>query len=189
MLVDRKGMVVDNTTTASALNVADDDDFKRHLKHPELDATIGASAVDHLGGGHMLPVSRRLGRPGTAFEGLVTAMVDPVALTAGFAHSEAADTAFGVLGLDGVFRSRIVDGKTTFGTRLDVSAVLANEAAIRRSGEPVASPVDYVERFVASARVERHPMLAVVAVNARTALAEYRRARSHILGWAGALAL
>ena len=189
MLVDRKGMVVDNTTTASALNVADDDDFKRYLKQPELDVTLGASTVNHLGGGHMLPVSRRLGRPGTAFEGLVTAMVDPVALTAGFAHSEAADTAFGVLGLDGVFRSHIVDNRTTFGTRLDAGAVLANETAIRHTGEPVASPVDGVERFVASARAERHPVLAVVAVNARTALAEYRRARSHILGWAGALAL
>ena len=187
--VDRKGMVVDSTSTASVLNVADDDDFKRHLKNPDLDTTIGPSAVDHLGGGHMLPVSQRLGHPGTPFEGLVMAMVDPVALTAGFAHGEAADTAFGVLGLDGIFRSRIVDGKTTFGTRIDVQTAFANEAAIRRTGKPVVSPVDGVERFVALARVEHHPMLAAVAVNARTALAEYRRARSHILGWAGALAV
>ncbi|MBC7955065.1 MAG: diguanylate cyclase [Cytophagales bacterium] len=188
-LTDPKGFVIDGTSTLVALNIADDDRFKAHKKQADLDLTIGVGAPDPLAGGWSIPVSRRVNLPNGAFGGLVTAAIDPAALSAGYAKSEAPDTAIGVLGLDGVYRSRLLGGKVSFGEKIDVARLERRSREIHATRRPVASQVDRVERFVASVRVERYPLVAVVAVNADTALAGYRNARAALLGWAAAVAL
>jgi len=189
MIADAKGFVIDSTSTLVALNVADEDDFKAHKRRDDLDITIGVGTLNPLAGGWSIPVSRRLNQPSGEFGGLVTAAIDPMALSAGYAKSEAPDTAIGVLGLDGIYRSRLLAGKVSFGEKVDVSKLERRAREIHEKRRPIASPIDGIDRFVSVAHVERYPLVAVVAVNADSALAGYRRVRTAVLGWAAAAAL
>ncbi len=184
----QRGFVADSTSDQMALNLADEDDFKAHQRRRGLDLVIGAAAPSHLAGGYTIPLTRRLEAPGRLFAGIVMTTVDPLALATDCGKTEAADTAEGVVGLDGIYHSRIVGGKVSFGDKVDVAALERQARAVQASRLPQPSPVDGVERFVAVARVDRYPMLAVVARNADTALAGYRHARATTLAWATAIA-
>ncbi len=188
LVTDAKGFVIDSTSDQVALNLADEDDFKAHKRLQGLEVAIGAAAPNPLVGGHMIAVTRRLDSAFDQFAGVVTATVDPEALTAKYSKSEAADTAVGVVGLDGIYRSRQMAGKVTFGTKIDLAAMGRRDAENLVVKLPVVSPIDGVERFVASVRVDRYPLVAVVAVHAHTALAGYRHTRSVVLAWAAAIA-
>lgn len=188
-MTDRAGFVIDSTSDMVALNIADEDDFKAHKRRADLDVTIGLTAPQPLANGWAIPVSRRLNTPGGEFAGLIVAAVDPSALSEGYAKTEARDTAIGVVGLDGSYRSRVAGGKLSFGERVDVALMERNARLSQSTRRPLASPVDKVERFFAIARVPRYPLLAVVAVHADTALAEYHHARRRIIGWASALGI
>lgn len=187
-VVDRIGSVIDSTSDLVALNIGDEDYFKAHKRQADLDLTIGTAEPQPLAHGWAIPVSRRLNSHGGDFAGLIVAAVDPSALSAGYARTEAADTAIGVVGQDGVFRSRMLNGKVSFGEKVDVARLMRRALDVQLQRRPVASPIDGVDRFVATVSVPRYPLLAVVAVKADTALAGYRDARQRILSWAAALA-
>ena len=188
VLTDAQGFPVDSTSDQIALNLADEDDFKAHKRRNDLDVTVGTAEPSPLTGGHAIPVIRRLQTAKQEFAGVVMATVDPLALTAGYGKTEAADTAVGVLGLDGVYRSRVVSGRFSVGDKLDVVALEKRAREIQVLQRPSRSPIDGIERFVSVVRVDRYPLLAVVAINADTALAGYRRTRTTVLGWAAAIA-
>ena len=186
-VADRRGFIVDSTAGLSAANVADEDFFKRHRREPELEISIAPVWVNPIGGAQGIPVTRRL-TPGAAFEGVVTATVNPAALSVTYARTEARGTAIGILGADGIFRSRTVDGKLTVGERADPARVVQRAAEIHATGVPVKSPLDGVSRFVAVVKLERYPLYAVVAVDADQALAAYRHTREKVVTWAAVVA-
>ncbi len=188
LVTDALGFVVDSTSDLVALNLADEDHFKAHKRQADLGVTIGPAMPSPLAGGWGIPVARRLNTPGGEFAGLIVASVDPAALSAANAKTEQADTAIGVIGMDGIYRSRLLGGVVTFGERVDVAALERRAREIQVSRRPVKSPIDGVERFVSAVRVTNYPLMAVVAVNADSALAGYRHARATILGWAAAAA-
>lgn len=188
LLTDAQGFIVDSTSDQVALNLADEDEFKAHQRRGDLDVVIGTAAPSHLAGGHAIPVMRRLQAADQSFAGVVVAAVDPVALTGGYGRIVEHDTAVGVVGLDGVYRSRVVGGQFSVGERIDTSALEKRAREVQTTRQPTRSPIDGVERFVAAVRVQNYPMLAVVAVNADTALAGYRHTRRTVLGWAAAIA-
>lgn len=188
LLTDARGFVADSTSDLVALNLADEDDFKAHKRATDLDVTIGRSAPSPLAGGHAIPVTRRLESATGAFAGIVTVTVDPEALTAGYSKTEAPDTVVGIVGLDGVMRARVVNGRFSFGEKLEVAGMEARARVVREARRPVRSRVDGVERFTTTARVDGYPLMVVVAQDSHTALASYRHTRSAVLGWAAAIA-
>lgn len=189
LVTDARGFVVDGTSELVALNLADEDDFKAHKRRADLDVLIGPAAPSPLAGGHILPMTRRLNTPDGDFAGMVLATIDPQALIAEYSRSEATDTVVGVLGLDGLYRARIVDGRFSYGEAIEAAAVEHRAREVQRTREPVQSRIDGVARFIVTARVERYPFVAIVAQDATSALAGYRGTRRTVLGWAGALAL
>lgn len=188
MVADARGFISDSTSDLIALNIADEDDFKAHKRRADLNVTVGVASPDPLGDGWVIPVSRRLNLPDGKFGGLVTATINPAGLSERDARSEAPDTAVGVVGFDGIYRSRTLGGKVTFGEKVDVASLERRAVEIHELRHPFKSPIDGVERFVAVARVPGYPFLAVVAVNAESALSGYRHARSTVVGWASAAA-
>ena len=182
-VANEQGFVFDTTAGLSAANVADEDFFKLHKRDAGLDVSIAPVWTNPVNGAPGIPVTRRLGA-GSAFEGLVTATVNPAALSVAYAKSEAQGTAVGVLGADGVFRSRSVDGKLSFGERSDPLRVMQRAAEVRKTGLPFPSPIDGVLRFVSAVKVDKYPLYAVVAVDATNALAAYRHTRQQVLTWA-----
>lgn len=186
-VADRQGFVIDTTAGLSAGNVADEEFFKRHRRETDLDVFIAPVWVDPIDGAVGIPVTRRLG-DGNQFDGLVTATVNPGALSVAYARTEDKGTAIGVLGADGIFRSRTVDGKLSHGARTDPTRLAARAAEIQQTGMPAKSPIDGVSRFLSTVKVEKYPLYAVVAVDADNALASYRHTREQVLSWAGMFA-
>lgn len=186
-VADRLGFIIDTTAGLSAANVADEDFFKLHKRQADLDVAIAPVWTNPINGALGIPVTRRLGTGGN-FGGMVAATVNPAALSVAYAMAEGKGTAVGVLGADGVFRSRTVDGKLSFGERADPLRVVDRAAEVRKTGLPMRSPIDGVSRFVSAVKVDKYPLYAVVAVNADTALAGYRQTRQQVLIWAAAVA-
>ena len=106
-VTDAEGFVLETTGPLMAENVADEDFFKRHRQAAELDVAIAPVWADPIGGRHGIPVTRRLQRNGR-FDGIVTAMVEPSALSVPYARLQAPGTVVGILGEDGIYRSRTV---------------------------------------------------------------------------------
>lgn len=187
LVTNGQGFIADTTSDAVALNLADEDDFKAHKRYSEHDLIVGLTQPSPLAGGFAIPLSRRINAPDGDFAGIVLATVDPQMLTGEYSKSESPDTAVGVLGLDGRYRSRTVDGHFSFGESIDVESVEQRAREVQATRRPVRSPIDGVDRFVTAVRVDRYPMVAVVAQDADTALASYRQMRDTIVAWAGAV--
>lgn len=186
-VADQQGFVIDTTAGLSAANVADEDFFKLHKREADLDVAIAPVWTNPISGAPGIPVTRRLGA-GSAFGGLVAATVNPAALSVAYARTEAQGTAIGVLGMDGVFRSRTVDGRLSVGDRADPARLMERAAEVRRTGLPTRSPIDGVSRFLSAVKVDKYPLYAVVAVDAEAAMEGYRETRQQVLTWATVVA-
>ena len=187
-VTDAEGFVLETTGPLMADNVADEDFFKRHRQAAELDAAIAPVWADPIGGRQGIPVTRRLQRNGR-FDGIVTAMVEPSALSVPYARLQASGTVVGILGEDGIYRSRTVGTRSTFGERLDVAELLARVQQARSAAVPTISRVDGVARITSVVKVQRYPLYAIVAYAADEALAGYGAMRRATLAQAGFAAL
>src|SRR6218665_346397 len=189
LVSDARGFVTEATTENLPLNIADDEHFKR-LRKLEVGAVdLGLVEPQPSLSSVSLPLSRRLSGPGGEFAGIVTALVPPAALITRREGSEAAGTAISLVGRDGVLRARLLDGKLSWGDKLDISNIKERQQEVRRSGLPSKSRIDGVLRFVAVVDVERYPLLAVVAVDAEAALTSYHNSRKRLLAWAASIGL
>jgi diguanylate cyclase (GGDEF)-like protein len=179
-VTDERGFVRDSTSDDVALNVADEDFFKQHLRQSDVDLLIGPPQRDAISGRVGVPVTRRLLRHGR-FAGVVALFIEPSTLSLAFGRQESRGTAVGILGADGVYRSRTLNGRATFGERVELSVVLARAAEVKQTLRPAVSPIDGVARFVSALPVPRYPLHVIVARDARVALIDYRRARDRTL--------
>lgn len=185
---DAQGFVEDTTLPDGALNVADEDFFKLHLRSPDLGVHIGQVWQDPIDKSYSIPLTRRLERHGK-FAGIVTAVIDPAVLSVNAGRLEAAGTSVGVIGFDGYFRARYLDGTLTFGARVEPNGIVERAALSRKTRQASRSPVDGVMRFVSLVPIESYPLYAVLAVDADEALAEHRKARDRTLALAGFVTL
>ena len=184
-LIDANGRVLDASGEGVGLDFSQDAGFRRLMSRNLRDIDIGLTAPTPLAGGAaMIPVMRRLNHPGGVFAGVVLAMVDPATLSSQNQKLEAEGTAIGVVGLDGMGRMRLSNEKITYGAKVDIPLIMSRARMVRESLQPAISAVDNRPRFVTNVPVERYPMLAVIAVDAHAALADYRRARDQTLAWA-----
>ena len=182
-LADAEGRVVDSSADLGTPSVAKMPGFQRLRQKNEATVDIGLTALGRSGQPE-IPVMRRLNRPGGEFAGVVLAMINPGALTRQNEHTESSDTLTGVVGLDGVLRVRMVDRQLSFGTQLDLAAVAVRTRRLRETLVPVPSGKDGSRRFVTNVRVPHYPLLAVVTIDAESALGAYRSSRNQIVGWA-----
>lgn len=188
-LTDRAGMVRDTSSLDVPLNIADEDDFKRHARYNDLGLTIGVAQRHPLTQAWMMPAMRNVARDGSEFDGVVVALIDPAALTRGFDVGETPGTAISVIGLDNLVRSRLLDGQISYGGKVDAARLQERAIEMRETLEPTLSPIDQQRRFVATVRIDRHPLLAVIAVAADPILASYEATRRKLLAGVAAIAL
>lgn len=187
-LTDARGMVEDSSSIDVPLNVADEDDFKKHARYNDLGLTLGPPSPHPLARGWMMPATRSMSRGGD-FDGVVVSLIDPASLVRGFDVGETPGTAVSVIGLDNVVRSRLLDGRLGVGERVDAQRVQQAGRTMRETLQASRSPIDQVERFVAVVPVDRYPMLAVVAIAAEPVVAAYQATQRKLLAGAAAVAL
>jgi diguanylate cyclase (GGDEF)-like protein len=183
-----RGFITDTTTKILYENIADEEFFHHHWFKFDPNILIAPLWANPVDGTLGIPVVRRLGST-TVFEGVVVATVNPAALSVAYAKTEAEGTVISVLGVDGNYRARSVNGALTLTEKTDPARVIKFAEEAHATGEPIKSPIDGVMRFVSVMKLERYPLYAVVAVDAEHALALYRHTRSQVIAWASLLGL
>jgi diguanylate cyclase (GGDEF)-like protein/PAS domain S-box-containing protein len=137
----------------------------------------------------LVPASRQLQRADGSFGGAVLLAFDAALLTEGFVVNAQAGNVAGVLGPDGVFRSRLSDQRQASGDLIDGDRMMRAAARQGRSMAAVASPSDGVPRFTSVTRIAGYDLYALVAVPATTSMAAYEALRVKAIGYALAAGL
>jgi diguanylate cyclase (GGDEF)-like protein/PAS domain S-box-containing protein len=134
---------------------------------------------------------RQLQRPDGSFAGAVLMAFDADLLTEGFVVNEHPGNVAGVVGGDGVFRSRLADDKLSSGDLVDGERVVREAARAERRLAPTPALSDQAPRFLSITRIPGHDLYAMVSVPASTSLAAYEafRTQSIAAALAGGLAI
>jgi len=134
---------------------------------------------------------KQLQRPDGGFAGSVLMAFDADLLTEGFVVNDQPGNVAGVVGSDGIFRSRLADGKLSAGDLVDGERVVREGARAESRVGPTPSLSGPAMRFISVTRIPGHDLYAMVSVPASTSMAGYEafRAKSIAAAVAGSLAI
>ncbi|MEO8153538.1 MAG: EAL domain-containing protein [Rhizobacter sp.] len=188
-LADQAGMVFGSTAAQGAVppnvkHVADRQHFQASWTRAGLAVTQSVYSEELKR--WLVPAGRQLQRPDGGFAGAVLLAFDASLLTEGFVVNEHEGNVVGVLGADGIFRSRLSDKRQTAGDRIDGEPLVRAATRIDRSMYPTPSPADQVTRFTSVSPIPGYDLYAMVAVPASTSMAAYQALRIESLLAAGA---
>lgn len=151
-------------------NFSDRDYFQRQRDTPVDELHFSKPFISKISGRPIMLVTRRLTGSNGTFAGIVAAAVSPEALTQGGADLDLGPNgSIGLIGFDGVFRARAVDGKSDpamAGFLLPPESSLLERAVRYRNGHLRSTPgiVDNINRLVSYRVVGDLPMIAVVSM-------------------------
>jgi PAS domain S-box-containing protein len=131
----------------------------------------------------MIPISRRLNHPDHSFAGIVFLEVASTHFTQFYAEvPRQADDVMALIGLDGVLRARQAGENHNSGENLTQLGILAAQSKNRSGSVMSTSSIDGVRRFVSYRTLESFPLLVIVGVAEKDALAAVAaRARHYYL--------
>lgn len=132
----------------------------------------------------LVPGGKQLRHANGKFAGAVLLAFDAALLTEGFVVNETPGNIVGVVGGDGIFRSRLSDDRQTAGDAIDGEQVVRGVNHAVRSMKP-SQGTDGVPRFSSVTPIPGHDLYAIVAVPASTSLAGFYALRTKTLATAG----
>jgi len=186
-LADHAGQVFAKTSAPGAVpdkatHVADRQHFQASWTRPGLAVTepVFSEELQRW----LVPAGKQLRRGDGSFAGAVLMAFDAALLTEGFRVNEQPGNVVGVLGADGVFRSRLSDERQTAGDLIDGARMLRAAKRIERSMTPTSSPTDRVVRFTSVTQVPGQDLYAMVAVPTSTSMAGYEALRQRSIATA-----
>jgi diguanylate cyclase (GGDEF)-like protein/PAS domain S-box-containing protein len=125
----------------------------------------------------LVPGGKQLQSANGKFGGAVLLAFDAALLTEGFVVNEHAGNVVGIVGGDGIYRSRLSDERQSSGDLIDGNRLLRAVNRAERSMTPTPSPNDGVARFTSVTPIPGHDLYAVVSVPASTSMAGYEAMR------------
>lgn len=189
VVTDSTGMVVESSSPDLVVSLRDADDFRRMARGEEQGLVIGAPAQDHVRGGWVIPLMRRLDGP-QGFDGVVLALLRPQALVQGFGEESDDGLTRTIVGTDGRVRARMLGGRLEVEARMpEATAVMAGLQANRAELLFAVSPVNGEPIVAAAASLAGRELLAVASSPAAAVEAAYAEARDRTLAWGSAAAL
>ncbi|MBL0729945.1 EAL domain-containing protein [Piscinibacter sp. HJYY11] len=191
-LADQMGQVLGMTEAqgavpAKAKHVADRQHFQGSWTRTDL-AIAQPVYSDELKR-WLVPGGKQLQHPNGKFAGAVLLAFDAALLTEGFVVNDSPGNAVGVVGSDGIFRSRLADERQSAGDQVDGEQIVRAVNRADRAMVPSASSIDGIVRFRSVTPIPGHDLYAVVAVPASTSMAGYYALRTKTLATAAAGAL
>ena len=176
-VLDAKGDTIAGTRRSEGFNYADRDYFKAARQSPGF--VISAPIMGRLTKRWTIPTAIQVRAPDGSFGGVVYVGIEAALLTRDFRHDDSPETVVGVIGRDGIVRSRLAGSKQSAGERVDPARLLAGPAvkgsALR--SEPSVSPIDGVARFPTAIAVPGTDLFAFVSTGAEAALRGHRKLR------------
>lgn len=188
-LADAAGLVYGSTEARGAVPekasmVAERPHFQASWTRPGL--AVSEPIFDEGLQRWLVPAGRQLKSAQGGFGGAVLLAFDAALLTEGFSVNQHQGNVVGVVGGDGIFRSRLSDGKQAAGDLIDGERMVRNAKRIDRPMRPTPSPTDGVARFTSVQPIAGYDLYALVTVPASTSMAGYEVFRTQALVTAGA---
>lgn len=186
-LADQAGQVFAKTSAPGAVpnkvtHVADRQHFQASWTRPGLAVTepVFSEELQRW----LVPAGKQLRRSDGSFAGAVLMAFDAALLTEGFLVNDQPGNVVGVLGADGIFRSRLSDQRQTAGDLIDGARMLRAAKRIERSMLPTPSPTDRVLRFTSVTEVPGQELYAMASVPITTSMAGYEALRKRSIATA-----
>jgi PAS domain S-box-containing protein len=175
VILDASGKVIDATPPSTTppiigADLSSRDYFQRQLSAATDELFIGVPVTLKFSGTTAIVLSRRITASDGSFAGVVTALISPSALGKAAAGLDLGENGtFGLVGRDGIVRTRVVNGKVDAGQsgrHLLPTSGLMLQAARERSGAFWNTPerTDGISRYVSYRVLDDFPLIAYVAI-------------------------
>jgi diguanylate cyclase (GGDEF)-like protein len=186
-IVDKDGKPTQSTATElHPLNLADRQHFAAHKVNPKLGLYISEPLEGRLSHHRTIQFTRRLDRPDGSFDGVVVVSEDPDFLTTGLSTPEGFGTGkmVAVLSDNGTLLSRLADkerASSTTPVAFEYRSIVGTKDGI------YVDPVDNLRRFMAYRHLSNYPVVVLVGLSEKDALAAYRHDKALYLIMAATL--
>lgn len=181
-IADSEGKPVVTNQPFAANSVADRDYFRVHVARDSDNLYISQPVLGRQSGKWVIVLSRRLNHPDGSFAGTVLLSIETGYL-ASFVHSsDFGEQGFiGLIGADGVFRSRRLGTKVLPGEQGNFSTWL-NSITANQSGATVSdNPFDDVRRLYNTRKLAPFPLTAIVGISEEEVLPKVYAERTEYL--------
>ena len=180
-IIDARGEILDSTNRSSIPeNVAKMDFFKRAKEQDDL--VIGQPQRDRESDEWLVTFSRRFGKAGQRFAGIVAVSVHAGYFVSGYESDALGEHGvLGLVGTDGVFRVRRTGNDISAGTMINYDALVQEGATAYALAEVTVNPWDDTRRYTIARKLYEFPLAIVVGLSEAEQLAPADRIeRSYI---------
>jgi diguanylate cyclase (GGDEF)-like protein len=172
-IANRLGQIVDSTRPLDGKNIAAADYFRSQIKSDGF--FIGQPSTNSAGDTN-LEFSDRLDAADGAFDGVVVVGVDPAYFVSGYESAQLGEHGvLGIVGTDGIVRSRRTGEIQSSGDRLDYAALIPNSRDEDAETTVSVSSWDGVPRWTSARELYGFPLAVFVGLSADEQLAGARR--------------
>lgn len=190
-VADAQGAIVYSNFGPSKANIRDRPHFKVHVERNSSRPFVSVPVLGRVSGRWTVQVVRRMSGPNGEFQGIVVVSIDPFFYTRLYKDLDiGSQGVVGMIGMDGVVRSRTIAGKEQ-GTGVNMAGSLVAEAVrANLSGTLMAtSAADERKRLYAYRRVKGYDLAIVVGKSEQDILATFYIRQKLYLALAIALTL
>jgi signal transduction histidine kinase/ActR/RegA family two-component response regulator len=171
--------------TTTPVNLSDREHFRVHANADRDFLFSSRPVLGRVSGLWTVQFTRSLRDAAGGFQGVLVVSLDPARLSAAYASLELGRGSLMLVGEDGIVRARAPSLPGTIGARLPAERIALPQGA--RSGHiRQVSAFDGVDRIEAIRRLEDHPFLVMVGMEADAAFADFWR-QAHRAAIAGGL--
>jgi len=176
VITDARGLVINegrtvaetNVTSVIGIEIGDHDFFVQQANASVDSLAVSPPLALNASLGPVIALSRRMTAPDGSFAGVVSALIKPIALARAVASIDlGAGGTFGLVGLDGIVRLRVQDGKldqNAGGMKLQPgTGVLAHVNHARTGTFWTLGLIDRVQRLISYRVLESYPLIATVS--------------------------
>lgn len=175
-VVNERGDPILATTALQTTNLADREHFQAHVAENTGKPFIGKPVIGRVAKRWLIPISRRLNKPGGAFGGVVTIGVDPFYFSDFYRSIDLGKRgAVALIGRDGIVRSRLSGYDASVGQNVGNSPLLRAAEKNAHGSLAFASVIDGVPRLYSYRSLADYPLLLTVARAEVEALADSNR--------------
>lgn len=189
VITNARGDVVLTSSRSGSIgvNLADREHVRTHISHDSGNVYISAPLQARVAGKPSVIMTRRLNHADGTFAGVAAIAFDPGYFTNFYQQvSLGPQSAFMLVGLDGIVRSRIVDGRDNQALDTTQSDLVKRARSSPQGTYITAGQADGGPRILSYRNLRRYPLLVAAGAAEETAFAGVRERRTQIVAAAAA---
>lgn len=184
-VIDEHGIyVLSNMPNHKQVDLSDREHFKVHIAADTNRLFISKPVLGRASGKWSIQMTRRINKPDGSFGGVVVVSLDPFYFTSLYSDVNlGANGVISLVGSDGVVRARQSGSSVDVGQSVADSKLFKQAARSPQGTYEAVSAVDGIERVYAYRKLPDFPLLVLIGVDKKEALAEFRDRASMYKGF------